>query len=271
MRGPNSWGAVFFVVIAAAAGVFVEAGAPVPPAGTAEAAPPASAVVLYVVDGDSFHARFPDGKAGGVRLIGVNAPEMTDEREDVRAWAFLAKRFAIHQLAGKKIKLEYDWETRDAYGRLLAYVRLPGGERKLFNKLIIGRGFAYAFLKYPFREDYQREFRRAQQEAVREGRGLWRKDAPPEITPAEAGNRLGDLAAVRFRCAEVKELRRYYALIAREGGFQVLVSKSCGLDLSPVSSWAGRRMVVSGIVEGAPGRISIYVCFPIQIQTEGDG
>jgi len=243
----------------------------VPRQGEDEPKPPSSAVVLYVVDGDSFQARFPDGTAGGVRLIGVNAPEMTDGREDVRTWAFLAQRFAVHHLAGKTIELEYDWETRDVYGRLLAYVRLPGDGERLFNRLIIGSGFAYAFLKYPFREDYQREFRQAQQEAVKEERGLWREGPPPEITPSEAGNRIGEHAAVRFTCAEVRELRRYYALVAREGGFQVLVSKSCGLDLSRAPSWAGRLMVVSGIPEGAPGRVRMYVCFPIQMRVDETG
>lgn len=265
----NSRDIAFLLIFSVLGGLFSSAcGGPSARPRADETEPPSSAEVLYVVDGDSFHARFPDGTAGGVRLIGVNAPEMTDEREDVRYWAFLAKRFAVHHLAGKKIRLEYDWETKDVHGRLLAYVRLPGGEERLFNRLIIRSGFAYAFLKYPFREDYEREFRQAQQEAVGEGSGLWREGPPPEITLSEAGNRLGEHAAVRFTCAEVRGLRRYYALAAREEGFQVLVSKSCGLDLSRAPSWAGRRMVVSGILEGTPGRVRIYVCFPIQLRED---
>lgn len=273
MRQRRLLGFAFLLVFLTISGGFISAGGQTPrPAGD-EPKPPPSAVVLYVVDGDSFQARFPDGKTGGVRLIGINAPEMTDGREDVRYWAFLAQRFAVHHLAGKTIALEYDWETRDVYGRLLAYARLPGEGEGLFNRLIIRSGFAYAFLKYPFREDYQREFRRAQQEAAGEGRGLWRKDPPPEIKPAEASGRLGEHVAVRFRCAEVKPMRRYVSVVPREGGFQVLVSKKCGLDLSGAASWAGKEMVVSGIVEGTAGRARLYVCFLRQIrprQSVGD-
>jgi micrococcal nuclease len=233
--------------------------------GAADEAPPSSAVVLYVFDGDSFQARFPDGSAGGVRLIGVNSPEMTDGRDDIRCWAFLAKRFAAHHLAGKRVELEYDWEKKDVHGRLLAYVRLPSGGERLFNKLIIRSGFAYAFLKYPFRDDYRKDFQRALQDARREGSGLWRKGPPPEVPASRAGTRLGEHVTLRVRCAEVADGKRYLTVFPDEGGLRILVSKESGLDLGDAASWPGKRLAFSGILEQSPQGIMMHVHFSSQM------
>lgn len=58
---------------------------------------------------------------------------------------------------------------KDRYGRLLRYVYLDNSE--FFNLKIIIDGYAYAYLKYPFK--YLNEFRQAQKEARENKRGLW--------------------------------------------------------------------------------------------------
>jgi micrococcal nuclease len=227
---------------------------------------PATASVTHVIDGDSFVAHFSDGMTRGVRLIGVNAPEMTDERENVRTWAFLAKRFAVHHLEGRKIKLEYDWNNLDKYGRVLAYVRPRGGE--LFNELIIRQGFAYIFLLYPFRKDYQESFRSAQQEAVRQGRGLWGKEPPPEIGLSDIRNRMGEYVTVRFSCARVREGRGYVFLSPAKAELEVLISRESGVDVIPVNQFKSRMIVVSGILEKNGKCPRIYVLFKRQFQAQ---
>ena len=224
---------------------------------------PSSATVTHVIDGDSFIARFADGLSRGVRLIGINAPEMTDEREDVRVWAFLAKRFAVHHLEGRKIKLEYDWNNLDKHGRVLAYVRPWGGE--LFNEQIIRRGFAYVFLLYPFRTDYQESFRRAQQEAIRQGRGLWAKNPPPQIDLAQVRSRVGDYVAVRFRCAKVREGEHYMFLSPKPGELQVFIWKEAGVVLPPAQQFKNQMISAAGLLEKEGGQPKMYVLFQPQM------
>jgi micrococcal nuclease len=224
---------------------------------------PTTATVTYVIDGDSFVAHFADGLNRGVRLIGVNAPEMTDERENVRYWAFLAKRFAVHQLEGRNIKLEYDWNNLDKYGRVLAYVRSGDGE--LFNELIIRQGFAYIFLLYPFRKDYQESFRSAQQEAVRQSRGLWEKEPPTEIGLSEVQSHLGEYIAVRFTCATVKDGERYIFINPENGELQILISKESGLLLPTAAQFKNKVIAVAGLLEKGKRQPRIYVLFQRQL------
>ena len=224
---------------------------------------PVTASVTHVIDGDSFVAHFADGVSRGVRLIGVNAPEMTDERENVRCWAFLAKRFVVHHLEGRKIKLEYDLNKLDKYGRVLAYVRSGGGE--LFNKLIIRQGFAYIFLLYPFRKDYQESFRSAQQEAVRQGRGLWGKEPPPEIGLTEVQSHLGEYIAVRFTCATVKDGERFIFISPKNGELQILISKESGLSLPPAAQFKNKVIAVAGLLEKSERRPRVYILFQRQL------
>ena len=86
----------------------------------------------------------------------MDSPEIDDTREKVQFFAFMAKRFSFFHLYKKEVKLSYDWELEDKYGRLLAYVSTE--KIGLFNDYLIREGYAFVFLKYPYRKDY--EFRR---------------------------------------------------------------------------------------------------------------
>jgi micrococcal nuclease len=71
---------------------------------------------------------------------------------------------------GKEVRLEYDWQKRDKYGRLLAYVFLMDGT--FLNAEIIKQGYGFAYTRYPFK--YLDEFRRYEREARENKRGLWK-------------------------------------------------------------------------------------------------
>jgi micrococcal nuclease len=129
--------------------------------------PAARSVVARVVDGDTIVLR------GGerVRLIGVDTPEMNDPRPDVRALAVAAAAFVRATAERKAVRLEYDWERRDRYGRTLAYVYLEDGT--FLNAEIIRQGYGFAYTRFPFR--HLEEFRKLEREAREAGRGLWRQ------------------------------------------------------------------------------------------------
>jgi endonuclease YncB( thermonuclease family) len=89
-----------------------------------------------VVDGDTFEARVVDGdtfeaRIGGevedVRLIGVDTPETVKPGTPVQCFGPRASRFAHELLEGRRVRLVFGAERRDAYGRLLAYAYLPAG------------------------------------------------------------------------------------------------------------------------------------------------
>lgn len=128
----------------------------------------ANAVVLRVVDGDTFEARI-DGAVEDVRLIGVDTPETVKPGAPVECFGPAASRFAHRALEGRRVRLVFGAERRDAYGRLLAYAHRGG---RMFNAELLRRGLART-LTIPPNDRYAERFAGLQRRAARAGRGLW--------------------------------------------------------------------------------------------------
>lgn len=225
---------------------------------------PESGTIVRVTDGDTVTIRFADGVERKVRFIGVDAPEMDDPREDVAFRAFLSKRFAFHHLYGRDVRLTYDFSPLDEHGRVLAYVWPE--EEKLFNDLIIRQGFAAAFLKYPYRKDYQERFRAAEAEARKGNRGFWRQDPPAIISVSEVRSHIGEVISVRFRCAEVSRRSSFLYLRSEDKSFEALVPPD-RLPFFPESeSCGGEEIIVTGFLEEFRGRPQIMLSFPRQLR-----
>ena len=112
--------------------------------------------VSKVIDGDTIEVIIDDKKES-VRLIGIDAPELTDSSIKGKL-ALESKEYLKNLLQNKKVRLEKDitQDDKDIYDRLLRYVFLEDGT--LVNKKMIETDMAeeYTF-KVPYR--YQMEFR----------------------------------------------------------------------------------------------------------------
>jgi micrococcal nuclease len=122
--------------------------------------------VKRVIDGDTLE--LTNGER--VRLIGVDTPETKHPEKPVEYFGKEAYRFTQKMVEGKQVRLEYDWQRRDKYNRLLAYVYLLDGT--FLNAEIIKQGYGFAYTKYPFK--YLEEFRGYEREARENKRGLWK-------------------------------------------------------------------------------------------------
>jgi len=121
--------------------------------------------VVRAVDGDTL---LLDG-GERVRLIGVDTPETVHPSKPVERYGREASDFTKKMTQGKKVRLEYDWQRQDRYGRTLAYIYLPDGT--LLNAEIIKQGYGHAYTRFPFK--YIDEFRQYEREARESGAGLW--------------------------------------------------------------------------------------------------
>jgi len=130
---------------------------------TAAAAP--GQFVERVVDGDTI---IVEG-VGRVRLIGVDTPETVHPNRPVEFFGKEASAFTKRLLERKRVRLEYDQERTDRYGRTLAYVYLADGT--FVNAEIIRRGYGHAYTRFPFR--HMEAFRQFEREARDNRRGLW--------------------------------------------------------------------------------------------------
>jgi micrococcal nuclease len=135
-----------------------------------EAAAPSSGRVVRVVDGDTIRVRL-GGREERVRYIGVDTPESVKPGARVQCFGKAASALNARLVRARTVRLEFDAERRDRYGRLLAYVyREPDG---LFvNAELVRRGYAQPLTIAP-NVAHASEFRRLARSARRGGRGLW--------------------------------------------------------------------------------------------------
>jgi micrococcal nuclease len=145
--------------------------APTPPAST----PPLPASVgpvpvSRVIDGDTIVV----DTVGTVRLIGVDTPETVDPNEPVGCFGPEASAFTRSISTGRMVRLEFDTDRTDRFGRTLAYVYLP--DEVFLNATLVQQGYGYAYTVFPFR--YLDQFRALEREAREARRGLWAACAP---------------------------------------------------------------------------------------------
>lgn len=132
------------------------------------------AKVVRAVDGDTLWVEIAKPPAGiafseAIRLLGVDTPETVHPRKPVESFGREASAYTEKALLGKEVKLAFDWDVRDRYGRLLAYVYLADGS--CFNASMLRDGYAFAYLSYPFA--FMEEFKDLEKEARASRRGLW--------------------------------------------------------------------------------------------------
>ena len=109
------------------------------------------------------------GEIEYVRYIGIDTPESVAPGQPVECFGPEASDFNERLVGGRRVRLEFDAERRDQYGRLLAYVYL--GER-FVNAELLSAGFATT-LTIPPNDSFARLFDRLEQEAGNAGLGLW--------------------------------------------------------------------------------------------------
>lgn len=134
--------------------------------------------VARIVDGDTLRVDLPQGQER-VRLIGLDTPEMHPPQPFAQEATDAAKRLCP---PGTTVELRLDVETRDRYGRLLAYVHLPDG--RMVNAEILREGLA-TVLTIPPNVRHAADFLRAQRDARQGRRGLWGR-APSSPGEADA-------------------------------------------------------------------------------------
>ncbi|MDD5561051.1 MAG: thermonuclease family protein [Candidatus Omnitrophica bacterium] len=137
-------------------------------------------LVTRVVDGDTL--KLENGKF--LRLLGIDTPEMHEsaklfrdarrtgqKAEEIKKLGRQSYEFTKQLAQGKRVRLEFDKERYDKYGRILAYVYLPDG--RLLNALIVEEGYA-SLMNYPPNVKYADLFSRLYRQARENKRGLWR-------------------------------------------------------------------------------------------------
>ena len=145
------------------------------------------AKVTRVIDGETLELETGEQ----VKLIGIDCPEL-DTEEGKRT-----KEFVEGLVEGKEVRLEFDVQQKDKYGRLLAYVwynptvsaremPMQGAYYDKFgifiNATIIKSGYASP-MTVPPNVKYADLFQKLYQEARENKRGLWKESEATAVCP----------------------------------------------------------------------------------------
>lgn len=125
-----------------------------------------SYLVVRAIDGDTVEL------SGGAKLryIGIDTPEKGEP------FYKEAKTYNRQLVEGKRVKIEYDVQEKDRYGRLLGYVYV---DDYFVNAEMIKEGLAFLYT-YPPNVRYSDYFVKLQKSAREEGKGVWTTAVVPE-------------------------------------------------------------------------------------------
>lgn len=223
--------------------------------------------VEEVIDGDT--VRLENGQL--LRYIGVDTPEVRIRENNTwsykpQPFALEAKEFNKKLLEGKYVRVEFDVDKYDSYGRLLGYVFLGN---IFVNAKLLEEGYAVLYSRPP-NIKYVKKFIKLQEQARREKKGLW--GAYEVIGAEEAYKFINQIRTVRgkvlrtyksARCVFLnfgQDWRKDFTVVIFNDSLKYFKEK--GID--PVVFYKGKTVEVSGRIREYNGP-EIVVNFPHQI------
>ena len=136
--------------------------------------------VTSVVDGDTLV--ITDGTDEyRVRMTGIDCPEL----RPLEPYALEAKAYVESKIAkaGGHVRIKFDGDQTDRYGRILAmvYLPMPGGNDVWLNELLVYDGLAVSVLGFRYSDGAKKMLVQAEIEARKAKRNMWSSKA--EIFP----------------------------------------------------------------------------------------
>lgn len=224
-----------------------------------------------VIDGDTLVL------ASGyhLRLIGIDTPEVREKKAgkfvyNPQPYALAAKKFVEEKIRKAKLRVEYDKQLKDQFGRLLGYCFIQKQNQELFlNAEILKAGLAVLYVRLP-NIKYLPQLEKAQSQAERAKKGLW---SEPAVSPAQAKNFLGQIRTVKGRVYSAYEGKNVILLKLWPAScrFHITIFKDslplfqkAGID--PLKFYLGKEISVSGRVRKYHSYYEVICGAPFQIR-----
>ncbi|WP_169828860.1 thermonuclease family protein [Marinobacterium jannaschii] len=194
--------------------------------------------VSHVFDGDTVALK--DGRR--VRLIGINTPEVGRQGQPDQPYAVKARQ-RLQQLVRQGVLLQYGYDRKDRYGRVLANLYRPDGRSVVEILLREGLGFMVAI---PPNLRLHSCLLAAEQDARTAVRGVW--DSRLARPVAAAALRRGGYQRVSGQVSGLSKGSKGWFLVL-DGQLTIRLSPELASSLS--DKWRqrlsrGRKIVVSG-------------------------
>ncbi len=229
--------------------------------------------VREVIDGDTII--LADRNYTHVRYLDIDAPELLHEDSPGDPLAEEATNLNKSLVLGKKVKLEFDKEKFDAYGRELAYVYADG---VFVNEELVRKGLARTLIIKP-NGKYAGVIYGAEEQAKRERKGIWgdlsKLNPPPEdinflIKPSQASRYIDQRVVVRGKITDFRKSNKVIVLKMEDDLDIVIFPDNWEIfrffGIYPESYYVGKPVEVIGKVRMYKGRSEIRISHPISIR-----
>ncbi len=123
--------------------------------------------VAKVFDGDTFLTE----RGMRVRLLGINTPEVAHESKPGEPMGEAARQALRRQIEGRIVRLRFDRERKDRYGRTLAQVWRRDGT--WVNAWLVEQGYAHVYTFAP-NVRWSEALLALERRAIAKRRGIWR-------------------------------------------------------------------------------------------------
>ena len=229
--------------------------------------------VKEVIDGDTVTIK---GFDTSVRYLGIDTPEILTEYSPGDPLAEKARDLNRRIINGKKVRLEFDKQKYDDYGRLLANVFV---DNTFVNEEIVRSGLARALIIKP-NEKYASRILEAEKRAKGERKGIWGKlselNPPPEnkrflIKPSQASRYVGERVVVRGKITDFRKSKKVLVLNMEDDLDLVIFPNSWDnfsfFGIIPEKYYVGEPVEVIGRVKMYKGTPEIIISHPISIRS----
>ena len=220
--------------------------------------------VKTVYDGDT--VELEDGRK--IRFLGINTPEVQHKDKMAEAGGEEAKAWLINKLQHTKVRLEFDVEKTDKYGRTLAYLFTENKEH--INLSLVKAGLATISI-YPPNLRYVDELIAAENKAEQEKLGIWQR---PEYAAIPVGNltEAGHSGWTRLvgKVAAIRETPKSVYLVF-SSQFEARIDRKW-LSLFPdINSYLGKTVEVRGWLSKNRKQFSLFIRHPSAIRQRENG
>lgn len=210
-----------------------------------------------VLDGDTFISR----KGEHIRLLGINTPEVQHDDSPAQPMGNKATQALRRMIGGKSVRLDFDKQHKDKYGRTLAQVYLRDG--RWVNGEMIRLGMAHVYTFTP-NLHWAGQLMRLEGPARRQGLGIWKT------------RRFAMLESDDVGAAHLGQFRVIYGAVTRvnKNGFGFSMP---GIRVSvprKYRSWFtqlpvagnGNEVIVRGVVRSAASGLYVALHSPCDVE-----
>lgn len=219
-----------------------------------------------VIDGDTIE--LVNGQM--VRYLGIDTPEIRKRQGNTwvyapEPYAEKAKEFNRILVEGKDVRLEFDIQKKDTYGRLLAYCFLGD---TFVNAKILEEGLGLLYTLSP-NVSYVDVLVKKQQEARQNNRGIWGE--PFVILPQQAKEYLDKIATVEGEVSSVFQSPKVAILNFGRSKFKGVIFKEefpffMVNGISILKTYKGKTLRITGKLKKYQDAVEIIVRHPSAIE-----